>query len=246
MKILLLSDVHSNINALKAVEQQEKTWDMVLFAGDMVDFGLHPHEVVAWMQKNKAVAVAGNHDTALVKQWEQGFTPLASPYSANTFWQHNLSLLTREDLEYLKSLPLAVTLQADGVTYYMTHIYDETDGNALIHHLEQYHAIDSFESFWQKNVGKTKGKRVLVLGDTHHCMMVQLHKDSFVLNPGAVGYHLGADVAHKGATYIVIENGVPFFRFAEYSTKKEYQIVKENMTDLDEWQYQTGLAIFKS
>ncbi len=245
MKILLISDVHSNINALKAVEQQEKTWDMVLFAGDMVDYGLYPNEVVTWMQKNKAIAVAGNHDIALVKQWEQGFKPLENPCKAGAFWQHNLSLLSEKDLKYLKDLPIEVTLQIDGITYYMTHIYDETDGNALIHHLEQYHSIDSFETFWQQKVGTTQGKRVLVLGDTHHCMMLQLHKDSIVLNPGAVAYNLGGDVIYKGATYIVIEDGVPYFRFAEYSTNEEYQFVKEQMIDLDEWQYQTGLAIFK-
>ncbi|MBR3844180.1 MAG: metallophosphoesterase family protein, partial [Clostridia bacterium] len=42
MKLLVISDVHSNVNALHAIEKQEGTWDTVLFAGDMIDFGLQP------------------------------------------------------------------------------------------------------------------------------------------------------------------------------------------------------------
>ncbi len=245
MKILVLSDVHSNIKGLQAIEIQEKTWDMVLFAGDMVDYGLYPHEVIDWMKNHNVIAVAGNHDIGLLAQAQNGTDRLSDPFCSSTFCQHNLSLLTDDDLEYLNSLPLEITLEVDGITYFMTHIYDEADGNALIHHLEKYHAISSFEGYWEKKVGHSHGKRCLLLGDTHHCMMVQLKQDTFVLNPGSVGYNLGGDVTEKGASYIVVENGIPYFRYAQYSTEEEYRIVKEKMTALDDWQYQTGLAIFK-
>lgn len=246
MKILLISDVHSNINGLKAIENQEKSWDMVLFAGDMVDYGLYPSEVIAWMRKHNAIAVAGNHDIKLVEKARSGTDRLIDPYCSSTFCQHNISLLTNDELEYLENLPLEVTLNLDGITYFMTHIYDDNDGNALLHHMEKYHIISSFENYWEKKVGNPQGKRCLLLGDTHHCMMVQLKQDAYVLNPGSVGYNLGADAATKGASYILIENGIPYFRYAQYNTEEEYQIVKEKMTNLNDWEYRTGLAIFKS
>lgn len=245
MKILIISDVHSNYKALKTIEEKEKTFDAVLFAGDMVEFGLQPREVVDWMQKNKVIAVAGNHDIGLSNAYKNGFIPLENPLMAKTFLEHNLSLLTKEDMEYLSSLSLEVKVEFDGVTYFMTHIYDDSDGYALLHHLESYHSISKFEEFWAKKVGETKGKRCLILGDTHHCMMVQLKEDTLVINPGAAGYNLGPDAATKGASYIVIEDGIPCFRYANYDTAEEYNVVKNQMPNLDDWQKATGLLIFK-
>ena len=245
MKILIISDVHSNYKALKAIENQEESFDAVLFAGDMVEFGLTPREVVSWMQKNKVIAVAGNHDIGLSNAYKEGFIPLENPLLATTFGEHNLSLLTKEDMEYISSLPLEVKAEFDGVTYFMTHIYDDNDGQALLHHLEGYHSISKFEDYWEKKVGETNGKRCLILGDTHHCMMVQLREDALIVNPGSVGYNLGADSAIKGASYIVVEDGIPYFRFAKYDTADEYNIVKNDMPNLDDWQKATGLWIFK-
>lgn len=245
MKILVISDVHSHIHGLRAIEQQEQTWDMVLFAGDMLDYGLQPAEVIGWMREHQVVAVAGNHDIGLVQMIDQGFERLRDPLMAQTFSGHNVSVLTDEDLEYVRQLPLEVTVVCDGVTYFMTHIYDDTDGQALLHHLEQYHSISSFEEYWQTKVGKTQGKRCLVLGDTHHCMMLQIGKDATIINPGAVGYKLGADTATKGATYIVIEDGVPYFRWADYDTREDYETVVNQMTNLEDWQRRTGIAIFQ-
>ncbi len=245
MKILVISDVHSNVHALHAIEAKEKSWDAVLFAGDMIDFGLQPVEVVEWMQSHNVIAVAGNHDTGLAEIYNKGYTPLSDPFTAESFCHHNLSLLTEKHMEYVSSLPLEVTVKLDGVTYFMTHIYDYDDGQALLHQLEHYDSIASFEAYWTKKVGKTQGKRCLVLGDTHHCMMLQPRKDALVINPGAAGYNLGADSAYKGASYIIIEDGIPYFKWAEYDTAEDYQTVLEKMTGLDDWQKRTGLAIFK-
>lgn len=244
MKILLISDVHSNIHALRAIEKQERTWDAVLFAGDMVDYGLQPQAVVAWMREHQAIAVAGNHDTALVAMYRQGFTPNEDPLQARSFCEHNLSSLSEEDLEYVAALPLEVTVTLDGITYFMTHIYDPNDEEALAHHLMQYHPLTSFERFWAEKVGETQGKRCLVLGHHHHCMLLQLKADAFIINPGAAGYKLGVDVGTKGASYIVMEDGIPYFRWADFDLSEDYKIVSEQMTQLEKGQRDSGLAIF--
>lgn len=243
MKLLVISDVHSNIKALQAIEQQEKQWDAVLFAGDMLDYGLYPHEVIEWMQKNYVIAVAGNHDVAMVEKISQGACFLKNPLEAESFCEHNISSLTKEDKEYLSNLPLEQTFVADGVTYFMTHIYKEADEYALLHQLENHHIASAFDSYWQQKAGDFMGVRCLIVGHTHHCMMVQVKKDAWIINPGACGYRLGADVAVKGAQYVVIENGVPTFKWADYSTEQEYEIVKNKMPNLEQWQRDTGLLI---
>lgn len=245
MKILVISDVHSNINALNAIEEKEKTFDAVLFAGDMLEYGLQPKEVIAWMKKHKVIAVMGNHDASILNTYKNGFVPLKNSLLATTFAEHNLSLLDEADMEYIASLPMEAKAEFDGVTYFMTHIYDENDGQALIHQMEQYNSISSFEKYWNEKVGRAEGKRCLVLGDTHHCMMLQPKADAFIINPGAAGYNLGGDVTTKGGSYIVIENGIPYFRYVEYDTLKDYETVKNDMPNLDDWQKKTGLLIFK-
>ena len=46
MKLLILSDLHANLPALEAVWAREKDCDAVLCAGDLVDWGFFPREVV--------------------------------------------------------------------------------------------------------------------------------------------------------------------------------------------------------
>lgn len=38
MKILVLSDIHANIQAFRGVMEREKEYDILCFAGDMVDY----------------------------------------------------------------------------------------------------------------------------------------------------------------------------------------------------------------
>ena len=44
MKTLILSDIHANYPALKAVLEQDGSYDKLIFLGDVVDYGPHPKE----------------------------------------------------------------------------------------------------------------------------------------------------------------------------------------------------------
>lgn len=46
MKVLVLSDVHANIWALDTVLKQESEYDLLCYAGDMIDYGTAPAEVI--------------------------------------------------------------------------------------------------------------------------------------------------------------------------------------------------------
>ena len=104
MKILLFSDVHANIDALQALESAEKHWDEAWFLGDMVDYGFHPHEVIAWMREHEVKAVMGNHDRRLVTEWDSG-APCPPPEEAERFIDYDRALVTAEDIAWLRTLP---------------------------------------------------------------------------------------------------------------------------------------------
>lgn len=65
MKYLILSDIHSNHEALAAVlaHVRRKPWDKVVFLGDLVGYGANPNQTVDVVRKLKPfVGIRGNHD----------------------------------------------------------------------------------------------------------------------------------------------------------------------------------------
>lgn len=65
MKYLIISDLHSNLEALSAVFAQvkRKKFDRVLVLGDLVGYGASPNQVVDMVRRTRqAIVIRGNHD----------------------------------------------------------------------------------------------------------------------------------------------------------------------------------------
>ena len=66
MKSLIVSDLHSNAEALKAVlnRVRRKKFDRVICLGDFVGYGAQPNQVLDTMRMMKAskLYIRGNHD----------------------------------------------------------------------------------------------------------------------------------------------------------------------------------------
>jgi protein phosphatase len=76
VKALVVSDIHGNIEALRAVEAAEPDADQVLCLGDLVDYGPRPDATVAWVRENATTTVRGNHDNAVAFDVDCGSAPL--------------------------------------------------------------------------------------------------------------------------------------------------------------------------
>lgn len=66
MKILVVSDIHANLNALQAVLADAGTVDGIWCLGDTVGYGPEPNECIERLRGLNAVCLAGNHDLAVV------------------------------------------------------------------------------------------------------------------------------------------------------------------------------------
>ncbi|MFB3776166.1 MAG: metallophosphoesterase [Bryobacteraceae bacterium] len=102
MRYLILSDIHSNWEALEAVlGHAEGLYDQILSTGDLVGYGADPNPVVEWSRSNLSVVVRGNHDKVCAgladMEW---FGPRAVAAAAWTREQ-----LSPANLEYLRNLP---------------------------------------------------------------------------------------------------------------------------------------------
>ena len=103
MRYLLLSDLHSNIEALEAVlaHARGRGFDRVACMGDLVGYGASPNEVCAAVRALEPVIIRGNHDKVIsgADSGEQ-FNMLAAQSCRWT--QERLSA---ENLDWLRSLP---------------------------------------------------------------------------------------------------------------------------------------------
>src|SRR5436309_10048528 len=66
MRILVLSDLHSNATALNAVlDAARDRWDLSVCLGDVVGYGPDPNEVTALLRELGTQTIRGNHDKAV-------------------------------------------------------------------------------------------------------------------------------------------------------------------------------------
>jgi predicted phosphodiesterase len=101
VRIGVISDIHSNLDALEAVLAAMGPVDQVWCLGDIVGYGPQPNECVATLAElPKHVAVAGNHDWAAVGRiGVEDFNPYAAAAARWTADQ-----LTPESRDYLQRL----------------------------------------------------------------------------------------------------------------------------------------------
>jgi len=104
MRTAILSDVHSNVEALTAVleDARRRHVDEVVCLGDCVGYGAEPGPCIAILREACAVIVAGNHDQAAAGTLDASrFSTLARRSAEYTH-----DLLTTEEREFLAGLPL--------------------------------------------------------------------------------------------------------------------------------------------
>ncbi len=101
MRILLLSDIHANLEALDACLASAPSFDSVVNLGDIVGYGASPNEVSDRSRELGKVFVRGNHDKAATGVMDlDDFNPMAA---AAAIWTRNE--LSPENLDWLRNLP---------------------------------------------------------------------------------------------------------------------------------------------
>lgn len=106
MRIGILGDVHSNLEALTAVVDQlrDRRIDHWVQVGDVVGYGADPVPCLELIQSLRCTVCLGNHDAAVV-----GFVPTDYfNHYARRAIEWTRSAIRPIDLEYLRSLPLKV------------------------------------------------------------------------------------------------------------------------------------------
>jgi len=107
MRYAVLSDIHSNLEALTAVMDSlaSEGIDRYLCLGDVVGYGAEPAACLARLQECDPVIVGGNHDLACIGKLDPHWFNEAA--RAAVLWTRDQLSFT--DLDYLRRLPLKTT-----------------------------------------------------------------------------------------------------------------------------------------
>ena len=101
MRILLLSDIHANLEALDACLKAAPKHDVVVNLGDVVGYGASPNEVIEKSRSLAGTIVRGNHDKACSGVSNMvDFNPIAG---LAVLWTR--TVLDRGNLTWLRELP---------------------------------------------------------------------------------------------------------------------------------------------
>ena len=111
MRILILSDIHANLEALEACLAAAPPHDRVFNLGDIVGYGANPNEVTERSRELGTVFVRGNHDKACsgVTSLED-FNPIAG---LAVLWTRQK--LKPDNLSFLHDLPSGPISPVEGL-----------------------------------------------------------------------------------------------------------------------------------
>lgn len=111
MRILIVSDVHGNLEALEACLEAAPQHDRVFNLGDIVGYGANPNEVTERCRGLDTIFVRGNHDKACsgISSLED-FNPVAG---LAALWTRDR--LTGDNLEFLRKMPQGPIAPADNL-----------------------------------------------------------------------------------------------------------------------------------
>ncbi|HTT32580.1 MAG TPA: metallophosphoesterase family protein [Methylomirabilota bacterium] len=123
MRILVLSDLHSNATALDAVlDAAKEGWDVSVCLGDVVGYGPDPNYVTAKLREMGTQTIRGNHDKAVAGLMAtEDFNPVAK---AAVDWTR--AELKEEHLAWLTGLPHG-PVQANGIVLVHGALQDEDE-----------------------------------------------------------------------------------------------------------------------
>lgn len=203
MRYAVISDIHSNFEALTAVlaNIQEQKVQKIICLGDIVGYGPNPNECIDLIKKNCAFIITGNHDRACINSLEkENFNRFAKESIEWTVDQ-----LNEESFSFISQHPFHITID----DFYFVHssphepelwhyvltidqaIYNFSYFDEQICFLGHSHVPIIFKEIKGKNYNLYKDKTLKFS-----------HDDRYLINIGSVGQSRDAN---PDASYGIID-----------------------------------------
>ncbi len=230
MRIAIVSDIHDNLTAFRAVlaDLRETSPDLVLHGGDIVSGGSSPAEVVDRVRDLGWRGVFGNTDEAVARP--ETLDVFAAQSSAPaSLWDavREMTAFTRDALgegrvAWLGALPRVLVHPPVALVH-------ASSGDAWRSPLAG--ATDAeLESTYSP-----LGQPIAVYGHIHQ-PFVRNVAGLTVINTGSVGQSFDGDLR---ASYLLIDNGTPKCRRVEYDVEREINAITASGLPHADWMART-------
>ncbi len=219
MLIRVISDIHSNLVALKTVldDPSGVNADVTICLGDVVGYGSHPVECINIVKKNCEVVVAGNHDMGAAGLLS--ISNFSLPGREAIRWTR--TKISENHIDWINTLPLQTFFHG----LHLSHA-SPVAPSAWIYLNDQQKALDAL---------RTVGYYVSLYGHTH----IPMHWNRFgecsdraagilpepgLINCGSVGQPRDGD---PRAAYLLINTDEKTFRHVRvnYDVRRAYEAI---------------------
>jgi predicted phosphodiesterase len=218
MRYALLSDIHANLPALRAVLADidgRSDIDAIYHLGDLTGYAPWPNEVVDLLRERQIPGIAGNYDSTVATDYKHCGCRADSPREeelSHLSYGWTRAHVTAETKKYLASLPFRIDIRPLG-----GHISGPTV--TLIHGNQTLNTVyvtedrpDSFLEKMARDLGARAGDAI-AFGHTHKPWQRAVREIRFI-NTGSVGRPKDGDWR---ACYVILSveasgSGVEFIR----------------------------------
>ena len=206
MRVLVMSDIHANYNALEAVLKDAGEVDETWCLGDLVGYGPDPNAVVEEVREIKNLTcLMGNHDVAIIGRMSLD----TFNGDAKRSLLYHEKVLSASNMEFIKSLPTKIKVRGEAT---MAHGSPRDPlWEYILNSMTASLNFDHFDTPWCF-VGHTHIQSSFTQNDETGRVLVEQNKPDIVLNlhpkqilnPGSVGQPRDRD---PRAAYAIYDTG---------------------------------------
>lgn len=220
MRLLIISDIHGNKEALDAV--MAVSHDEVICLGDLVDYGPSPGECIDVLMQQKILTIMGNHDSAVAFRMDCG-CGYAYKHLSRSTREYTWDVLNDNQIEFLRKLKINIKREENGKMLYFTH------GSPLSFY--DYIKPDTPEERI-KDYMKEVEADFLFIGHSHLPFVMRVGAVTLV-NPGSVGQPRDGDTRASCAIFDTDTLKADIIR-VEYDMENVFRKIRANMPNADE------------
>jgi putative phosphoesterase len=224
MRILLISDIHGNYEALQTVLKVPH--DKAICLGDIVDYGPDPDRCIDVMRKKEIPTIRGNHDNAVAFKVDCQCGYRYKHLSIATR-EYTWEILDRSEIEYLQKLPPLIKEEVDRKKLYLTH----ASPRSMFEYIRPETPEEEIRNMVDEAMEPVEAE-FLVVGHSHIPMNRKL-SNLTIINPGSVGQPRDRDNRASCAVFDTVSGGVEFLRL-EYDIDAVCAKIEDRMPHAEE------------
>jgi len=170
MKIIFISDIHSNWNYLSQIKSliEEENADKIYFLGDAIGYYDEPNKTLDWLQDINAICIKGNHEKYFLDELKYDIT-LNDIYQVSV----NKDVITLKNRDFVTTWDDYIEITICSKKFLIVH----GDINSSEKHIYNINDIDK----------ETLRKYDFYVYGHTHIPLIQYNYGCCIINPGSIG-----------------------------------------------------------